>query len=343
MSDDSFARGPWGSAVRLMPDVWRIRLKNTRGHLAVNTYVYRGGGVLAIIDPGWPWTLDLLTQALGALGITDTLADVDVFLYTHTHIDHMGAAALLEDMSSAPHWCMASVADQLPRWHDFQDELADWSPWASRVFAEPQRTEIVQRMEGRRVDGTANLIGQIYGAGAVTRFELFAPGDVLALGALSLQVIATPGHDPHHVAFWEPERRLLFSGDVVLPVPTPISQAMGDDLTTYEHSLRRLSHLDPEWLFPGHGSQVPASEVRRAFERSTGFVTMHRRGIEKVFAAAPGPMDLYSIALALTPDGQPFVPRTRWVVHLALTSSHLQQLTDAGELEQVAGPRWVRA
>ena len=31
------------------------------------------------------------------------------------------------------------------------------------------------------------------------------------------------GHDPRLVACWEPERRWLFSGDAVLPIPTPLT------------------------------------------------------------------------------------------------------------------------
>ena len=70
----------WGSAVRVDDGLWRIRLKNPRGTLQVNTYVHRGDGELAVIDPGWPWTIDALAEALSSMELaasTDPLADVD--------------------------------------------------------------------------------------------------------------------------------------------------------------------------------------------------------------------------------------------------------------------------
>ncbi|MEM2878904.1 MAG: MBL fold metallo-hydrolase, partial [Candidatus Hadarchaeales archaeon] len=40
-------------------------------------------------------------------------------------------------------------------------------------------------------------------------------GDVIDLGELKLQVLHTPGHTAGSICLYEPERRMLFSGDTV--------------------------------------------------------------------------------------------------------------------------------
>src|SRR5690554_1953174 len=65
---DTFLRKPWGSSVRIEDDLWRLRLKNPVGSLLVNTFVHRHRDTLAVIDPGWPWDLQLLEDALHDLG-----------------------------------------------------------------------------------------------------------------------------------------------------------------------------------------------------------------------------------------------------------------------------------
>ena len=40
----------------------------------------------------------------------------------------------------------------------------------------------------------------------------------LDLGGRNIQVVHTPGHSPGHCCFYEPERKYLFSGDLIYKV-----------------------------------------------------------------------------------------------------------------------------
>jgi glyoxylase-like metal-dependent hydrolase (beta-lactamase superfamily II) len=82
-----------------------------------------------------------------------------------------------------------------------------------------------------------------------------------------LQVIFTPGHTRGHVSFWQPDRRLLFCGDVVmrmfgLGLPFPIVTV---DMAENKRSIKKLADLEPSVVCFGHGqplTQDTASQLR---------------------------------------------------------------------------------
>lgn len=82
-----------------------------------------------------------------------------------------------------------------------------------------------------------------------------------------LQVIFTPGHTRGHVCFWQPDRRLLFCGDVVLRLPQlrlpfPIVTV---DMAENKRSVKKLAELDASVVCFGHGQplmQNTSSQLR---------------------------------------------------------------------------------
>ncbi len=71
-----------------------------------------------------------------------------------------------------------------------------------------------------------------------------------------LRVIWTPGHSPGHVCIYSEERRLLLSGDHVLPRITPNiafhSQQVPNPLGDYLDSLARMRDLATDEVLPAH-------------------------------------------------------------------------------------------
>lgn len=338
-SKPKIARYDWGSSFEVEDGLWRVRLDNTRGTLLVNTYVYTSGGELVVIDPGWPWCLDGLIAALGAIGGW-TVADVDAWVYTHTHIDHMGSAALLGAMSVAPHTTWSKVEPYLDAWHTFQDETNDWFGWTQSAFAEPHRSQMREWYARREESGERRTMVEDHGEASVRNARLVEFGEVFEVADLSLECVDARGHDPYHVAFFERERGWLFSGDAVIATPTPISRAMDDELTLYAQTLDRLQALDASLLLPGHGAQR-RGDLTPSFDRSRGYVESYRATTIEALKAAQGPIDLYALGLALTEYGKPLEPRARWWVHLALIDSHLESMVGQGEVVRLAGPRYI--
>lgn len=310
----------------------------------VNTYAYRGGGAYALVDPGWPWSHELLLAALDELGL-GPLQDVDHFLYTHTHIDHMGLAAELSHQFDAPHYCWSGVAHELDAWHAFQDRQNDWSEWGVAALAGEARERARELYAGREQASREDRLVKIFGEKPVQNVVTMDWGERVTVGDLEFEWVDARGHDPFHGAFWEPERGWLFAGDAVLATPTPISRAMDDDLSLYRRTLDRLQGLDASLLLPGHGVQR-GGDLSRAFQRSRSYVEAYEEQVVQMLQDLSEPLGVYEIALAMTPDGKPYTPSARWWVHLGLVDSHLHDQIARGTVElhdSADGPRYSLA
>ena len=78
-------------------------------------------------------------------------------------------------------------------------------------------------------------------------------GDTIGSGVVTLDTLATPGHTPDHLAFFERGTRALFTGDAVLGRGTSVIDPPEGDLVAYLRSLRRMLELRPRTIYPGHG------------------------------------------------------------------------------------------
>lgn len=86
--------------------------------------------------------------------------------------------------------------------------------------------------------------------------ERLRDGQVVAAGGVSVTAVATPGHAPDHVVFWAAQERALFTGDSVLGRGTSVIDPPEGDLIQYLRSLKRMRHLSPRTIYPGHGPVV---------------------------------------------------------------------------------------
>jgi glyoxylase-like metal-dependent hydrolase (beta-lactamase superfamily II) len=104
------------------------------------------------------------------------------------------------------------------------------------------------------------------------------PADGEVVGGL--KTLATPGHTEDHLCFLT--GTTLFCGDLILgegsTIVPPADQ--GGSLTNYMASLNRVSQLDLELLYPGHGPMIedPAAKIAEYIE--------HRESRERRLLAA---------------------------------------------------------
>jgi glyoxylase-like metal-dependent hydrolase (beta-lactamase superfamily II) len=79
-----------------------------------------------------------------------------------------------------------------------------------------------------------------------------------------LETIATPGHSPDHLAVWDPERRILVSGDLFLGVKVRVAHEEDESPRALVASLRRAAALEPRVLLDAHRGVVPdaAAQLR---------------------------------------------------------------------------------
>ncbi len=88
-------------------------------------------------------------------------------------------------------------------------------------------------------------------------------GECIDLGNRRLAVIHTPGHSPGHCCFYEPDRKYLYSGDLVYTGCLDAFYPTTDPLL-FLHSIRKILPLEVSHILPGHHQlPVPISIVGR--------------------------------------------------------------------------------
>ena len=98
-------------------------------------------------------------------------------------------------------------------------------------------------------------------------------GDSFDLGGRTIQVVHTPGHSPGHCCFYEPERKYLYSGDLIYKGCLDAFYPSTDPQFFYQ-SVKRLMNYNINSVFPGHHElDIPVSmisEIEAAFSQLEG-------------------------------------------------------------------------
>lgn len=331
------ARGEWGLIVEIEKNLWRIRLKNPYSSLMINTYVYHNIDTFAVFDPGWPWTLEQLERAFLAVKLGN-ISDVTHWIYTHSHIDHMGAAALLGQQSTAPHYASKTLENKFENWHAFVDHANYWVPWAEEAFVEQHVINIFRDSQANTLAKRRTML-QLFGPGSIKNAQTILPGETLEVGDLNFEILDVKGHDPTHLAFYEKEKKWLISGDVILSTPTPISRAMEDSIDDYHQSLNCLLSFDVEMLLPGHGVHKKKNYLR-SVERSLGHLSQYQEFVLNALQHTQDPLSLLDICLQFDPD---LLQRNQGYasVQMALIDSHIQKQIRIGNANKIEGPKYL--
>ncbi len=157
---------------------------------------------------------------------------VKVVWLSHWHEDHFLHLDLFDDI---PFWISAGDAPPLAD----LSLLLDWYGVSAeeRCFWEPL---LIDQFHFRPRYPARNLIG----------------GETIAMGSVTVDVIATPGHTPGHLAFFFREAAVLYTGDYDL---TPFGPWYGDrfsDIDSTRSSILRLRTVPAQVVLTGHESGV---------------------------------------------------------------------------------------
>ncbi len=211
---------------------------------------------LTVLERGWLSSNNLLVHAApgedGALLVdsghvnhaAQTLALVQQALQgapltrlvnTHLHSDHCGGNASLQ----RAHGVVVAIPPGQA------DAIAAWDDDALSYAATGQRIEVFRHQ------------------------QLLQPGEPLVAGGAEWQVLAAPGHDPHSVMLFEPQRGLLVSADALwehgfgVVFPEVQGEPGFDDVGQV---LDQIAALPVKLVVPGHGA--PFTDVAAALARA---------------------------------------------------------------------------
>lgn len=131
--------------------------------------------------------------------------------------------------------------------------------------------------------------------------EGLGEGDVVSIGDLRVEVLATPGHSGDSLSFWLPDEASLLTGDTVLGRGTSVVAHPDGSLGAYLGSLRRLHALATDvgvsTVLPGHGPVITdalgvlsyylrhrAERLDQVREALAAGATTPREVVERVYA-----------------------------------------------------------
>jgi glyoxylase-like metal-dependent hydrolase (beta-lactamase superfamily II) len=201
-----------------------------------NVYLVINGKELLVVDTGTSGNAKKIVEYVQKIGHQPS--EVSTIVLTHYHMDHMGSAKDLKDLTNAK--VAAHVEDA--------DFVAGKKP-----FPKPK-----------------NLLFR-----AVSSFIKPTPVDVdIALRdgdkIGSLTVIATPGHSPGSIALFDEQRKALFVGDTLRFDGSKVTGAPKHftwNADKEEESIKKISMLEFDIMLPGHGEilKTNASKTVKEF------------------------------------------------------------------------------
>ncbi len=222
----------------------------------LNSYLIMDEDRPALVDAGFNRIEceTALRFALDTFGLD--FQDIDV-LATHAHPDHVGNLDRIWRPSMRVY---AHI-------HSFQEPRTIVN-LQSRTFLPIVDAISLSAESQRRPDRAfATDLAPVKGDYPVT---YLAEGDVFRRGGYHFRVVETPGHEMSHICLYEPDAKIMFTGDHVLERITPnISSFMleTDELGDFLASLAKVRDYDVDLALPGHGE--PFRELARRVDELT--------------------------------------------------------------------------
>jgi len=265
----------------------KLPIDEVGGPSHVNSYLIRGDVGYLLVDSGWNTDSSFGTMHNSLVKMGLGFEEIAQILVTHVHPDHYGMAGRIKKLSGAT-IAMHHIEKGFikPRYVHMEELLHQTDQML--VDNGVPHDDIVKLR-----DATVGL--EQYIVPTLPDITLH-DGETISTGEFTFRVIWTPGHSPGHLCLYEPEKKILLSGDHILPKITPnISvhpQSIENPLGRYMKSLKELKQLDVELVLPGHDQ--PFTEFRPRIEEIIQH--HHQRNREILSAMGSESRTTYQIA-----------------------------------------------
>lgn len=229
---------------------------NVGARPGADAFLFMNGDSAALIDSGYAFCAgELVDNIRAALGTRR----LEYILLTHSHYDHASGSAYVKRA-----WPEASVVA---------------GEYAAKVLSKPGALKTIREMN----DNAARVWGVSEYEDALDSLAVditVKDGDVLKLGALSLEVLAAPGHTRCSISFFCPEEKLLIACETYgtmgdRPVVMP-AYLVGYQMTL--DSITRAERCHPESILIPHYKVITG-------ERAASFLSMARKSNIETYEA----------------------------------------------------------
>jgi glyoxylase-like metal-dependent hydrolase (beta-lactamase superfamily II) len=290
------------------------------------TYSYLLQDAGALIDTGIPSDdgLAAMERQLSTLGLR--VSDIEKIYVTHMHTDHIGLIDRIQEKTSITVVALEEAVNVQSQWNEmretaFKDTKNEIAAWGGGGFLKlfNQYEQAFRRPRWKlKID------------------ETITDGDVLHLGSTSLEALWTPGHAREHLCLFDANKKILFSGDHVLPkITSHISHHTyleGDPLADYLKALDRVRDLSVKTVLPGH-ERIFHDLSRRVTELEDHH---ERRCSEIMNALKEGAKTVFDVSSVVSWDSQPWNQMAFWTKRMAAaeTYAHLIYLMNREKVEE---------
>jgi glyoxylase-like metal-dependent hydrolase (beta-lactamase superfamily II) len=289
---------------------------------------------LTLVDtgPNSGKSLDELEHQLADLG--RSIADIELVVLTHQHIDHLGLVEIIADRSGAD---VAAIDVVVPFVENFGDDIEADDKFAASLMLShgiPEDVVVALRSVSRSF--------RAWGAKAKVTRPLH-DGEQLKLRDRSLEVQHRPGHSPSDTVFWDADREILICADHLIAhissnplISRPLdgSDERPHALMIYIESLRKTRELPARILLPGHGE--PITDHRALIDER---FALHRKRSEKIHGLiSERPRTAYEIAQELWGN----VAVTQAFLTLSEVLGHMDLLAADGRAREVVDGELIR-
>ncbi len=196
------------------------------GLIMGRSYLIEDADGLTVIDASLPGAGQKMARQIEASG--HKLTDVKRILITHAHYDHIGGLKHLQLLTGAQVITSSGERDVVE----------------GKALMMPLRMTWKDTVMVERVVGEEDTLDDVLGG---------------------LVVLETPGHTLAHISFWQPQKRILFCGDVMMNLVglTLPFAAFTPDMALDRRSVARLAELEPEIVCCGHGALITENAAAR--------------------------------------------------------------------------------
>ena len=207
-----------------------------RGWLNCNQILLLAPGENVLVDSGYSTHREsTLERIAGPEGLDGE--PLERLINTHCHSDHMGGNAAI----AAAHGCRVTIP---------AGEVKHVEPWTPQSVWMKQ---FDQRADPFRFDDT------------------IAAGESFGAAGFEWQAHAAPGHDMDALIFFEPEQRILISGDALwengMGFVWP-EEGANPFIEAAREALATIERLGPAVIVPGHGAPFADARASIATVRS---------------------------------------------------------------------------
>ena len=319
----------------IIPGIYWIKLPMLDGDDAgldfVNAYVIKGNSGYLLVDAGWSTAGSFAALKNGMIKIGADIKDISQIIVTHVHPDHYGMAGRIKKISGA------SLA-----MHHIEEGFIN-SRYVSMdmLIHEIDLLLLANGVPPKMITALSQATVGLQQYVVVTYPDIILhDGQIVSTGPFNFKVIWTPGHSSGHICLYEPDKKIIISGDHVLPSITPnVSvhpQAIENPLGRYFNSLNELKMLDVAFALPGH--EKPFTEFSKRVDK---ILKHHRQRNEEILEALGNePGTSYRIAQNIkwgTQGTWQSLPDFHKRMAVLETLAHLTMMAGEGKVERLPG------